>query len=390
MFSDSWTAMVFWLSLFLILHSYVFYPVVLWIIASIRPYNARTDEMHRPRVSCIIPAYNEASVIEAKIRNTLSLDYPAGLLEIVVGSDGSTDDTVDVVKKIQAETKGIRLFDFEKRRGKIATVNDLVSRVTDEILVLTDANCFINPSALLKIVRHFADPKVGVVAGKKTIADKGAGDHIGRNEGLYWRYESFIKSNESRVHSVVGADGAIYAVRRSLYRAPPEDTLVDDFLLSMKILEGGHRIVFEPEAASVEEAMADEKEEYARKIRISSGAFQSIPRLWRLLNPLMGYPFFFYMSHKLLRWFTPFLLIVMLIANTVLLFSGPAFFKITLAGQAAFYLSVFAGWRLAGSGRSNKVFHFVYYFTLTNIAQIHGLINWLGNRQKATWDKVNR
>ena len=381
--------LIFWGGLLLIGYTYLGYPLLLALIAGLRRPWHGLREGEAPMVSVLVPAYNEGSIIAEKVANTLGQDYPSSRVEILVGSDGSSDRTAGVVAELGGRHPNVRCFDFRARRGKVAVLNDLVREAAGEVLVFTDANSMMNSGALSRLTAHFSDPLVGAVSGEKVIVSRDADDLIGEGEGIYWRYESYIKAKESEIHSVIGADGALWAMRRSLFREAPKDTLIDDFLISMHVLAQGGRIVYEKGAYVREEALDDWKAEYVRKVRIAAGAFQSIPRLKTFLSPTQGMSFLFYVSHKLIRWVAPFIYICVLVANLVLA-SGSTLYAVLLAMQLAALGSVFAGYLCEGRPEKNRLLHFIFYFAMTNFAQLMGLVNLIRRHQKVTWEKKDR
>ena len=381
--------LIFWGGLLLIGYTYIGYPILLALLARLRRPWHGLREVEAPLVSVLVPAYNEGSVIAEKVANTLEQDYPLPRMEILVGSDGSSDRTAEVVGALGDRHPNVRLFDFQARRGKVAVLNDLVREAEGEVLVFTDANSMMNSGALARLTAHFSDPLVGAVSGEKVIVSRDADDLIGEGEGIYWRYESYIKAKESEIHSVIGADGALWAMRRALFQEAPRDTLVDDFLISMRVLAAGGRIVYEKGAYVREEALDDWKAEYVRKVRIAAGAFQSIPRLKTFLSPAQGMSFLFYVSHKLIRWIAPFIYLCALAANVVLA-SGSTLYTALLAAQLAAFGAVFAGYLCKGRPEKNRFLHFVFYFAMTNFAQLMGLVNLVRRRQKVTWEKKDR
>jgi len=276
---------VFWISLFLIFYTFFGYGILLYLLVRIKRLFSparRTqysfDEM--PTCTLIVAAYNEKDLIEEKIANTLGLKFPDGKLEIIFVTDGSTDGTPDLV----ARYPQIKLLHSDERKGKISAVHRAVAQVTSEIIIFTDANTFLNEDALTLICRHYADPKVGAVAGEKRVTIDATADATA-GEGFYWKYESKLKEWDSELYSVVGAAGELFSVRNSLYVPVPSNSILDDFMISMRIAEKGYVIIYEPEAYAQEGTSANIKEELKRKVRIAAGGIQSVIWLKSLLNP---------------------------------------------------------------------------------------------------------
>lgn len=385
---------LYWLSLFVVFYTFVGYGILLYILVRLRrlvkgrripPSLAEGDY---PSLALVVAAYNEAECMEAKIANTLALDYPDDRLSLLFVTDGSTDATPDVVRRYPQ----IELLHNPERRGKIHAIHRAMGRVTAEIVVFTDANTSLNPEALKRLARHYRDSAVGAVSGEKRVAISERSDATA-GEGMYWKYESTLKKWDSELFSVVGAAGELFSVRRSLYHDVPHDTILDDFMLSMHTVERGYRIVYEPEAYARELSSENMDEELKRKIRIAAGGIQSIVRLPGLLNPLR-YPLlsFQYIGHRVLRWtVAPFLLVLALLANVWLALTEPAFpYAWLLAGQVLFYGMALAGWSLETRKIKSKVLFVPYYFSMMNYAVVRGIGRYLSGQQSAAWEKSRR
>jgi cellulose synthase/poly-beta-1,6-N-acetylglucosamine synthase-like glycosyltransferase len=339
-------------------------------------------------LSFVVAAYNEESVITAKLENSLLLDYPPELLEIVVVTDGSDDQTPNLVARF--EDRGVRLFHQPERRGKIAAFNRVVPHCNGEILVFSDANAFFQPQTLHKLVRNFADPEVGCVTGAKHVQPPSP-DSPSSGEGLYWRYERWLRERDSLVGSVMGAVGEIFSVRRDLYDPPAEDTILDDFVLSMRLVEAGHRVVYEPEAVAWETLPPSLLSQWKRRTRNAAGGFQSVVRLsgmWKL-----SLTTFQYVSHRVLRWMVaPSMLIVALITNALLamqpLQDGPSIYHLLLMAQVCFYLAAGLGLLLALLDRSRRWLQPMLYFCVGNAAALVGAYRFARGRQPVTWERT--
>lgn len=384
---------LFWLSLFIVFYTFLGYGILLYMMVRIRRIFrgkrlAPGLDQEFPTLTLVIAAYNEESIIEEKIRNTLELSYPSEKLSVLFVTDGSNDRTPDLV----AAYPEIRLMHTPVRSGKILAMHRAMDQVDTEVVVFTDANTFLNREALLLIARHYADPRVGAVSGEKrvmqdTVSDATAG------EGFYWKYESALKKWDSELYSVVGAAGELFSVRRSLYKSVQPDTILDDFMISMQIAEQGYRIVYEPDAYASELSSESIQEELKRKVRIAAGGIQSILRLKKLMNPFHDSLLSFqYISHRVLRWtVTPFLMILALILNVFIVFkSGGFLYSLLLAGQVGFYLLALAGWLLERRKIKVKALFVPYYFCMMNYAVLAGIRRYLKGSQSAAWDKAKR
>ncbi len=384
---------IFWVALFIIFYTYVGYGIVLFFIVKIvrifRKEQAFESNYDLPSVTIIVAAYNEAYCIEEKIANTLDLEYPVNKLSYIFITDGSTDNTPEIVSKYA----DIHLMHQPERTGKIVAVHRAMQEVTTEVVVFTDANTLLNKKALINICRHFQDPSVGAVAGEKRVQIDDSGDATA-GEGFYWKYESKLKAWDSELYSVVGAAGELFSVKTSLYIPVPVDTLLDDFMISMLIAQKGYRIVYEPDAYATENASANTKEELKRKVRIAAGGIQSFLRLMPLLNPLK-HPIlsFQYLSHRILRWtITPFLMIFCFFLNwyIVIVLKADVKYLVVLAGQILFYGFALLGWIMQSQSIKIKLFFIPYYFCMMNYAVFAGIKRYLFSNQSVLWEKAKR
>ena len=386
---------LFWLSLFIVFYTFAGYGFFLYFIIRLKrifrgkPVIPDTDENLLPTCTLVVAAYNEEGCIEDKIKNSLQLKYPPGKLKLVFITDGSTDKTPEII----ARYPQVQLLHQAARGGKIAAVHRAMEYVHTEVIVFTDANTDLNPEAIIRICRHYADKTVGAVAGEKRVQVEENADASAAGEGFYWKYESALKKWDSELYSVVGAAGELFSVRRDLYEDVPPDTILDDFMISLKIAAKGYRIIYEPEAYAVETASENVTEELKRKIRIAAGGIQSILRLGSLFNifkhPILSFQ---YVSHRVLRWtVTPFLLILVFILNAILAFEpGETFYQLIFAGQIFFYLLAILGFMMEKRSIRIKVLFIPYYFCVMNYAVLMGIIRFLGKKQSAAWEKAQR
>lgn len=384
---------LFWLSLFIVFYTFLGYGILLYALVRIRRIFkgkriAPGLDQDFPTLTLIIAAYNEESIIEEKIENTLGLSYPKEKLKLIFVTDGSTDRTPDLISTYSQ----IKLMHKPERSGKILAMHRAMHEVDSEVVVYTDANTFLNKDALLLIARHYADPTVGAVSGEKRVMQDAVSDATA-GEGFYWKYESTLKKWDSELYSVVGAAGELFSVRHAVYTSVEPDTILDDFMISMRIAQQGYRIIYEPEAYASELSSENIQEELKRKVRIAAGGIQSILRLKKLLNPF-HYPMlsFQYISHRVLRWtVTPFLMILALILNFVIVLQGGNWlYQLILFAQVFFYLLAFAGWALERRKIKVKALFVPYYFCMMNYAVLAGIRRYIKGSQSAAWDKAKR
>lgn len=371
---------LFWTAAAIVVYVYAGYPLLLAVVAACggrRPVHAEPAE---PPVTLVVSAYNEAAVIDEKIRNSLALDYPPEKLEVLVISDASDDGTDDIVRGT-ADPR-VRLLRMDERGGKTLGLNAAAKQATGEIIVFSDANAMYRADAIRRLVRNFSDPAVGAVVGESTYGDAIGG--ADEDESLYWRYEVAIKRLESAVGSVVGGDGAIYAIRRTLYQPMRADAL-SDFVNPLQIVRAGHRCVYEPQAVSVEDGAGDFDREFRRKVRIVNRAWRATMSLRGLLNPFR-YGFFTlqFFSHKLLRWLVPAFLLLCLLSNALLLQLHP-FYMMTFAVQLLFYLLAGLGHLQRLQGELPRVLALPYYFVMVNLASARGILEAYRGKTYTTW-----
>jgi cellulose synthase/poly-beta-1,6-N-acetylglucosamine synthase-like glycosyltransferase len=378
----------FWGSVALILYTYFGYPVLVALVASQRrpskhPGNPNANAL--PSVTVIIPAHNEERWIERKIENTLALDYPQERMRILIASDGSTDRTVEIAQRYATES--VEVVDFPERTGKIATVDRSIRRASGEIVLITDATAMLDRDSLSLLVPHFQDPEVGCVAGDRVCVATGSSATEG--EGLYLRYEAWIKRSESRLRSCLGGYGPILAVRRSLVPALPGAT--DDFYIPMKILAStGARTVFEPDAKARIPAAKTLRQEFKRKARTHAALLSDLPRLGQALNPWKGAIWWQFWSHRVLRLFVPWAMLVALLVSQWLWNAGVVY-KLALLSQGLFYASALCGSLLVSlRGIRSQPFYACFYFVFANAAVGMGWFRWLKGEPASTWERTDR
>lgn len=391
-------ATLFWLAAGLVFYTYLGYGLLMGLLARVRPPRPAPPDDFTPRVTLVIAAYNEAAVIAEKVENCRALDYPRDRLAVLFADDGSTDGTgeiLDAAMKMDTATD-MEVLHLSPRRGKPTATNLAVAHLQAQaptpLIVFSDANTLLNPAAIRRLVRHFADPTVGCVAGEKRIRSATADQASSAGESLYWRYESTVKRWESQVGNVMGADGGLFAIRSECFVPQPEHALNDDFVLSFRIAMQGKRLVYEPDAYASEHASASAGGEWRRKARIAAGGIQSIVWLAPLLNPLrFGFLWFQYISHRVLRWtVTPLALAALIPLNLLLAWQRGGFYRLFLGAQGLFYAAAWVGWRLEARRIRFKPLFVPFYFTLMNTAVIAGIWRYLRTRLDSRWDRAPR
>jgi len=372
--------LIFWTSVLLMAYVYVGYPLVILLWARLLPRSSIESEI-QPRVSILVVAHNEGHRLARRLENLLGLDYPADRVEVLVGSDGSDDGTDQLARSFRHPR--LRFFTFPTRRGKAAVLNDLVEAASGEILVMADARQRFAVDAIKWLMCRFADPTVGVVSGELMLTRNVKGTAVGDGVGFYWRYEKLIRSSESLADSTVGATGAIYAIRRKLFEPLPEDTILDDVLVPVRVMARGYRVLFEPRARAYDRAAATTAEEFARKVRTITGNFQLLWRETWLFSPLRNRLWFQTLSHKVLRLVGPILLAGALGANLALLHSP--FYRVTLVAQATFYAAALGGFLLRDARWKVRALIVPYMVCLLNWATAVAFVHFLTRHQGAMW-----
>jgi cellulose synthase/poly-beta-1,6-N-acetylglucosamine synthase-like glycosyltransferase len=375
---------VFWASVGAVLYSTFGYPLLLLAVASLRrpvPLPPLA-EAALPNVAVLVAAYNEERHLEERVRNLLALDYPSDRVRIYIGSDGSSDRSGEILRGVASDR--IRVAEFPRRRGKASVLNDLVALTGEEILVFTDANTSFRPDVLRQLVRHFAAPDVGCVCGELLLTGS-AGDN---QDHVYWRYERMLKLHESSIGALLGANGGVYAMRRAAYRAIPADTIVDDFWISMQVLESGQRCVYAREALAYEAIPERIADEFRRRVRIGTGNYQALRRFAGLLHPRHGPIAFSFLSHKLMRWLVPHAMVLALATN-VLLATRPLYAGL-LAGQLLFYGCALAGWAWARGGVAPRPLRVPLFFVSMNLGLLVGWWEYLRGRASGIWVRTAR
>jgi poly-beta-1,6-N-acetyl-D-glucosamine synthase len=388
------TEVLFWVLIATVAYAYLGYGVIVWLLLKLRILfmprrtNLSVPDFHPP-VTLIIPAFNEEDFIGQKIENTSLLDYPEQLLNVIFVTDGSTDRTPCIISNHEQFT----LMHSDERKGKVAAMNRAMKTVKTPYVIFCDANTLLNKSAIKEIVKHYADPEVGGVAGEKRVINSEQPNTAGAGEGLYWKYESTLKKLDSDFYTVVGAAGELFSFKTDLFEEVSEEVLLDDFIISLKICKKGFRVIYEPKAYAMEKPSENVGEEQKRKVRISAGAFQSIIMMKSLLN-VFKYPrlSFLYISHRVLRWAVcPFFLPLIFMLNLfILLKNTNEIYWWVLLLQCCFYVFAILGWLFVKTGRKARLLNFPFYFMFMNYSLYLGLARFLKGNQTVLWEKAKR
>lgn len=384
----------FWICLILVFYTYIGYGMLLWVLVSIKRliYGRQKKrelppDNELPEVTLMICAYNEQDIVDSKMENTRQIKYPK--LKVVWVTDGSNDHTNDYLAKYH----DVEVIYSPERRGKTAALNHGLSLVKSELVVMTDANTMLNPESIQEIVRCFMDPKVACVAGEKRVAARHEGQAAAEGEGLYWKYESTLKRWDGELYSAMGAAGELCAIRRSLYEPMPENALLDDFVMSLRMVDKGYKIAYTADAYAMEYGSADLTEESKRKRRIAAGGLQSIWWLRNMMNPLhQPVVAFQFVSHRVLRWsITPIALLLLIPLNVLLVFlkAGNIYTWIWVL-QLVFYLAAYLGYLLEQYGRRNKLLYVPYYFLFMNLNVFRGMTYLRTHKSSGAWEKAKR
>ncbi len=387
---------MFWMSVGLLLYTYCGYPLILIVLGSLKQLKSdlrfglarRTRRISRdpadsPRVSIVFAAHNEEAVIAQKMLNCAHLEYPAESLEILVGCDGCTDATA--ARARFAAPPNASVYEFPERCGKPTVLNKLLPRARGEVVVFCDANTEFEPDAIHALVRHFTRPEIGCVCGELRLRSR-SGQATG--EQLYWRFETLLKFLESRLNMLVGANGALFAIRRSLFVTIPSDGIVEDFLIAMKVRAAGYRVVYEPEAIAWEDVAPNARQEFRRRVRIGAGNFHALRHTWRMLNPMAGAVALAFWSHKVCRWLVPLFLAAAQI-SAAMLTREPVYGAAAVLGGVLVLLALL-GHHLDLRARYWAPASVPYYFLSMNLALLLGLVAFGRGTQSVVWTPTAR
>ncbi len=389
---------IFWVLLFLVFYAYLGYGILLFILVLLKRVfsgkKKQVNEDYEPEVTLFVAAYNEKDYVDAKVKNSFEMLYPKEKVHQLWVTDGSDDGTPDILKKYADQ--GVQVYHEDARGGKIGAMNRGVKFVKTPIVIFSDGNTMLGKESVQRIVDMFKDPKVGCVSGEKRIFSKEADAAVG-SEGIYWKYESKLKKWDAELYSVVGAAGELFAVRTELFEDVEKDTLLDDFIVSLRIAMKGYTIQYDPEAYAIESASANVEEELKRKIRIAAGGIQSILRLSPLLNPFKyGILSFQYVSHRVLRWtIAPIALPLIFLANLWLAWDAgfdnvSNVYTLLFYGQVLFYVFALMGWYFENRKIKIKLLFIPYYFFIMNYAVYLGFRRFLKGQQSVNWERAKR
>jgi len=387
----------FWICAFLIFYTYLGYGMLLWLLVRLKRIvrgkaerrALPTDDTELPEVTFMVCAYNEQDVVDMKMKDIHQLDYPKDKLHITWVTDGSSDDTNERLKAYP----DVEIIFTPERKGKTAALNHGLSMVKSPITVMTDANTMVNTGAIKEIVRLMQDPKVACVAGEKRVMARHEGQAAAEGEGLYWKYESALKRMDSELYSAMGAAGELNAIRTVLYDPMPENALLDDFVMSMEMVDKGYKIAYTSDAYAMEYGSADLQEEAKRKRRIAAGGLQSCWWLRKMMNPFrQPVVAFQFVSHRVLRWsITPFALMAFIPINVALvMMKAGTIYTVSWILQIAFYLAALCGYLLEQKGNKSKLLYVPYYFLFINMNIFAGIPYLYSHRGGGTWEKAKR
>lgn len=389
---------IFWVFLFIIFYAYVGYGILLFFLVRIKRLFVKKkgiyDPSYEPEVTLFVAAYNEKDYVDEKVKNSFSLEYPQEKVKQVWVTDGSDDGTPDMLQKYT--DRGVEVYHEDARGGKIGAMNRGLAFVKTPIVIFSDGNTNLGHESIRRIVNMFSDPKVGCVSGEKRIYEKDS-DSAAGTEGIYWKYESTLKKWDAELYSVVGAAGELFAIRTDLYKHVEKDTLLDDFIISLRVAMKGYTIQYDPEAYAIETSSANVKEELKRKIRISAGGIQSIVRMAPLLNIFKyGTLSFQYISHRVLRWtLAPLGLLILLITNLFItvqegFFNFESIFTWLMWGQFIFYAAALLGWFFENRQIKVKILFIPYYFFIMNLSVYLGFKRYIKGNQSVKWERAQR
>jgi len=392
---------LFWILFGIVVYTFAGYAILLSVLVFFKKQlgfgrkavGAREDFF--PDVCLFVTAFNESDYVDAKVANMLSLNYPAEKIQYLWITDGSNDGTPDKIRQYPQ----MEVHHLDERNGKIHAMNRGMKFVKAPIVIFSDSNTILCEEAVAIIVKTFNDPKVGCIAGEKRIVTNKLDSAAGSGENLYWKFESWVKRMDSELNSTVGAVGELFAIRTSLFAEVENDTILDDFIISLRIAEKGYYIAYTPDAYAIETASVNVKEELKRKVRIAAGGLQTIVRLKELLNPFrFGWLSIQYISHKVLRWtIAPIALFSLFFVNLLILVKGsahggevPLFYILFFYLQAFMYLLALVGWAMEHWKIRFKILFVPFYFTAMNYASLHGWLRFLKGRQSVNWEKSKR
>ena len=374
--------------LYLPIHSYIVYPISIHFISKV--FKNITGNNHEPEISIIISAYNEEKVIEERINNINNLDYNKSKIEVLVGTDCCSDNTLTILNSLKAKFPWLKVYEFKSRSGKAGVINELVKTSTKSILLFTDANTHFNQGAVKKVVGNFTSNDIGGVSGRLILEKPEDKFEKSNEESFYWNYETFIKISEGRCGVLIGANGGIFAIRKELFKPiPTKEAVTDDLFVSLAVLQRNRKFIYEKEAIATEKISKEVSSEFKRKIRFSATNYQTMhffPDLIFNKNILLSYA---YVSHKIIRWLLP-IIFLLIIAINIPLANFNLVFKISFWGQLAFYGLGLIGFFLSKTNIRFPFLSLPYFFILTNYALLLGLIKYLKKEHTIIWESTPR
>lgn len=380
---------IFYIALFGILHSYLFYPLLMRFIGLFSQKSKRSSDLtSHPSVEIIFAAYNEEEVIREKILSSLKTSYPKEKLSLKIGSDASTDNTDRIIRELQETHPKIHLERFAGRTGKAAIINELVAQSKAELVILTDANIIFEEDTIPLLVKALEDPRVGIAGGKiiyRNIAGKG----ISKQENLYLRWENTLKRLESDIFGkAMGVEGGCYIIRRELFPGIPPRFYMEDFYVSLNLMQREYKVIFEDRAVCHEDVSTQSTEEYKRKVRISIGNFQNLGTFWKIIFRRFFPTGFIFLSHKVLRWLTPFFLLILLLTCTLLASSSPYFALFAGIYMMMIGLGLFG--ILFSQRKGAGILKYPGHFIHMNLALLEGFVIFTKGVNTNVWQPTRR
>lgn len=378
---------LFWISVFVVIYTFAGYGVIIILLAKFRSKRENQVLKELPEITFLVAAYNEEDIIEEKIQNCLQLEYPSDKVTFAFVTDGSNDGTMAIIEKFPQ----CKLFHSEERKGKIAAVNRVMKLIDTPYTVFSDANVMINKEGLKILVQRFNGQNIAAVSGEKVVQAKKSDGASASGEGFYWKYESFLKKKDAEWNTLVGSAGEFFGIRTDLYEDVDQNTLIEDFVMTMNLASKGYKVDYAPDALAVETGSLNIKEETKRKVRISAGGIQAVIRLKHLLNPFKyGKLTFQYISHRAIRWtLMPIALVLAIITNALLVNSG-LFYQMAFVIQAGFYSLALIGYLIRDRKTKVKMAYIPYYFSYMHYCVVLGWIKYFRGKQAVTWEKSKR
>ncbi len=378
---------LFWISVFVVMYTFAGYGVIITLLAKFKSKGKNQVLKDLPEITFLVAAYNEEDIIEEKIQNCLQLEYPSDKVTFAFVTDGSNDGTMAIIEKFPQ----CKLFHSEERKGKIAAVNRVMKLIDTPYTIFSDANVMINKEGLKNLVQRFNGQNIAAVSGEKVVQAKKSDGASASGEGFYWKYESFLKKKDAEWNTLVGSAGEFFGIRTDLYEDVEQNTLIEDFVMTMNLASKGYKVDYAPDALAVETGSLNIKEETKRKVRISAGGIQAVIRLKHLLNPFKyGKLTFQYISHRAIRWtLMPIALVMALISNALLVNSG-LFYQLAFVVQAGFYSLALIGYLIKDRKTKVKMAYIPYYFSYMHYCVVLGWIKYFRGKQAVTWEKSKR